>query len=93
MNLTNVFSSNSETGANDFQTVFHDVQPFTTEDRNFAFSETSNFETVFSAAQLTTEANFTGMFTTVSVPHVIFTVKFVFTWEQITRCLGYFQGI
>ena len=56
VNLTNVFSSNSETRANDFQTVFHDVQPFTTEDRNFAFSETSNFETVFSAAQLTTEA-------------------------------------
>ena len=86
VNLTNVFSSISLTCANNVQTVFHDIQP-ARDDRNFAFSEICNFETVFSAAQLTTEANFTGMFTTVSVPNVIFAVQFVFTCEQITRCL------
>ena len=61
VNLTNVFSSISVTRGNDFRTVFHDIQPATHENRNFAFSETSNFETVFSAAQLTTDANFIGM--------------------------------
>ena len=85
--FTNVFSRISVTGANDFQTVFHDVQSATTDDRNFVFSETSDFETVFSAAQLTTGTNFMGMFTIVSLPNVAFTAKSVFTREEITRCL------
>ena len=86
-NLTNLFSSISLTRGNDFQTVFYDVQPANIDDHNFAFSETSNFETVFSAVQLTTDANLTGMFTTVSIPNVVFAVEFVFTCEQITGCL------
>ena len=73
--------------ANDFQTVFHDVQSASTKDRNFAFSETSDFETAFSAAQLTTEVNFMVMFTTVSLPNAAFTAKSVFTREETTRCL------
>ena len=93
VNLTNVFSSISVTRGNDLRTVFHDIQPATHGNRNFAFSETSNFETVFSAAQLTTDANFIGMFTTISTPHAIFTAESVFTREQITRCLSSFQGV
>ena len=87
VDLTNVFSSISLTRANDSQTVFHDVEPATHENRNFEFLETSNFETVFSAAQLITEANFTGMFANVSIPNVVFAAGVVFTCEQITRCL------
>ena len=85
--FTNVFLRISVTGANDFQTVFNDVQSATTDDRNFVFSETSDFETVFSAAQLTTKANLMGMFTIVSLPNAAFTAKSVFTREEITRCL------
>ena len=87
VNLTNLFSSISVTRANDFQTVFHDVEPATHENRNFEFLETSNFETVFSAAQLIAEANFTEVFTNVSISNVVFVVEFIFTCEQITRCL------
>lgn len=83
--LIKVFSSNSLTRANDFQTVFQDVHPATTDD--FAFSETSNFETVFSAVQITTEADFMGIFTTASTPNIVFAAEFIFTCEQITRCL------
>ena len=78
VDLTNVFSSISLTRANDSQTVFHDVEPATHENRNFEFLETSNFETVFSA---------TGMFANVSIPNVVFAAGVVLTCEQITTCL------